>query len=136
MICATDVLDGDISGNIIITSSDYEYGVLGTYTVKARDSNRKGEKIAISLPMIVEDHKINAPTIELSDYLIYVPKGTAIDPVSYFVSATDSYEKDVSDTLHMENDYNPYQAGIYSFHYYATDQLGRQGHTVLSVVVE
>ncbi len=136
VIGATDVLDGDITGNIIITSQDYEYGVLGTYTVKAEVSNSKGDQISISLPMIVEDRNINAPTIELSEYLIYVPKGTAVDPMGYFVSAKDSYDVNVTDTLHLENDYNPNQEGIYSFHYYATDQLGRTGHTVLTVVVE
>ena len=136
VIGAKDVLDGDISSNIIITSQDYEYGVLGTYTVKAEVSNSKGDQISISLPMIVEDRNLNAPTIELSEYLIYVPQGTAVDPMGYFVAATDSYEQNVADTLHLENDYNPYQQGIYSFHYYATDQLGRVGHTVLTVVVE
>ena len=136
VIGARDVLDGDISKNIIITSTDYEYGALGTYTVKAEVSNSKGDQIAITLPMLVEDRNLNAPAITLSDYLIYVKKGTTVDPSRYFVSALDSYEKDVSDTLYMENNYHKDREGVYSFHYYATDQLGRQGHTILTVVVE
>ena len=136
VIGAKDVIDGDISSNIIITSSDYEYGVSGTYTVKAEVSNSKGDRISISLPMIVEDRNINAPEIVLSDYLIYVKKGTQIDPMKYFISAKDSYEQEVYSTLFLENNYQKDQEGVYSFHYYATDQLLRQGHSVLTVVVE
>ena len=136
VISAHDVIDGDIGENVIITSSDYEYGVLGTYTVKAEVSNSKGDQINITLPLLVEDRSINAPSIELSKYLIYVDKGTKINPRKYVVSAKDSYENDVSQTLYMENNYNSKQEGVYSFHYYATDQLGRRGHSVLIVVVE
>ncbi len=136
VIGAVDVLDGDISGNIITTSSDYEYGVPGIYTVRAEVSNSKGDGIAISLPLIVEDRSVNAPVITLSDYLIYVKKGEGVDPKKYFVSALDSYEADVSGTLRMENDFNQETPGTYSFHYYAVDALGRQGHSVLTVVVE
>ena len=136
VIGARDVLDGDISNSIIITSADYEYGVLGTYTVKAEVSNSKGDQISISLPMIVEDRNINAPAITLSEYLIYVKKGQSVDPMDYFVSAEDSYERDVSDTLLMENNYRKDEVGVYSFHYYVTDGLNRQGHAVLTVVVE
>ena len=133
---AVDVLDGDISNNIIITSSDYEYGSLGTYTVKAEVTNSKGDLISLKLPLIVEERHINAPEITLSDYLIYAQRGQGINYLNYFVSATDSYEKDVSDTLYVENDYVMGEPGVYSFHYYVTDSLGRRGHSVLTVVVE
>ncbi|MBQ6020646.1 MAG: hypothetical protein IJL26_10785 [Clostridia bacterium] len=136
VIGAYDVIDGDISSNIIITSVDYEYGVLGTYTVKAEVSNSKGDQISLSIPLIVENRNINAPTVALSSYLIYVPKGTEIDPMHYFVSARDSYEQDVSASLFLETDYQKDKEGVYSFHFYAVDQLSRQGHSVLTVVVE
>ena len=136
VIGAKDVIDGDISANIILTSSDYEYGVVGKYSVKAEVTNSKGDQISLTFPMIVEDRNINAPAVELSQYLLYVPAGTSVDPRAYFVSARDSYEKDVSDTLYIENDYNAAEAGIYSFHFYATDALDRTGHSVLLVVVE
>lgn len=133
---ALDVLDGDISGNIIITSSDYEYGSLGTYTVRAEVTNSKGDMISIELPLVVEERSSNAPVIELSDYLIYVKRGEGINYLDYFLSATDSYEKDVFDTLQVETDYDPSTPGVYSFHYFATDALSRRGHSILTVVVE
>ena len=136
VIGATDVLDGDISSNIIITSTDYEYGVIGKYTVKAEVSNSKGDPITLTFPMIVEDRSLNAPAITLSRYLIYVSKGATVDPMRFFVSALDSYEVDVRDTLTVENDYDPDKEGVYSFHYYVTDALNRTGHSVLLVVVE
>ncbi len=136
VIGAKDVLDGDISENIIITSLDYEFGVTGIYSVKAEVSNSKGDQISITVPMIVEDRNINAPVIALKDYLIYIKKGETIKPKDYFVYARDSYETDVSDTLIMENDFKANETGVFSFHYYVTDQLNRQGHSVLTVVVE
>ena len=135
-IGATDMLDGDISGNVILTSQDYEYGVAGIYSVKAEVANSKGDRIVLQLPLIVEERSINAPAVVLKDYLIYVKKGERIDPADYFVLARDSYETDVSDTLHVETDYDPGTEGIYSIHYYATDALDRRGHSVLLVVVE
>ena len=136
VIGAYDVLDGDISSNIIITSADYEYGISGIYSVKAEVSNSKGDQVSLTLPMVVEDRSVNAPQIELSAYLIYVPKGTEIIPEDYFISALDSVETDVSATLHTETNYDPTHEGVYSFHYYATDSLDRRGHSVLIVVVE
>lgn len=135
VIGAYDVIDGDISNNIIITSTDYEYGVNGTYSVKAEVTNSKGDQINISLPLIVEDRSVNAPVITLTDYLIYRKKGEKVDPAAYFVSALDSYEQDVSATMRTENNYKADVPGVYSFHYFAEDQLGRQGHSVLTVVV-
>ena len=136
VIGAYDVLDGDISSNIIITSADYEYGIIGIYSVKAEASNSKGDQVSLTFPMVVEDRSINAPQITLSQYLIYVPRGTEIVPESFFISALDSVEKDVSASLHIENNYDPLTPGVYSFHYYATDSLDRRGHSVLMVVVE
>ncbi|MCR5041244.1 MAG: hypothetical protein K6C36_03965, partial [Clostridia bacterium] len=75
VIGAVDLIDGDISSNIIVTSSDYEYGMLGTYNVNAEVSNSKGDQISIKLSMIVEDRSLNSPVITLSEYLIYVDKG-------------------------------------------------------------
>ena len=136
VIGAKDVIDGDISANIILTSSDYEYGVVGKYNVKAEVSNSKGDQITLTFPMIVEDRNINAPEVALSQYLLYVPLHTTVKPKQFFVSAKDSFEQDVSDTLYIENDYNADEPGVYSFHFYATDSLDRTGHAVLIVVVE
>ena len=136
VIGAKDVLDGDISGNIIITSTDYEYGTVGKYTVLAEVANSKGDLISIRLPLYVEDRNINAPKIELSDYLIYVSPGTTVDPRRYFVSATDSFEHDVSESLLISNNYNKNEPGVYSFDYYADDSIGRRGHSILTVVVK
>ena len=135
-IGVNDMLDGDITGNLIITSQDYEYGVAGIYSIKAEAANSKGDRIVLQLPLVVEERSVNAPDVILKDYLISVKKGERIDPADYFVLARDSYETDVSDTLHIETDYDADTEGIYSIHYYATDSLDRRGHSILLVVVE
>ncbi len=135
VIGAADVIDGDISKNVIITSTDFEYGTIGSYLVTAEVTNSKGEKISLKVPLIVEERNINAPEILLSSYLLYVNPGTPVDPMRYFVSAKDSYEKDLSEALYVESNYNAAVPGVYSMHYYAVDELGRRGHTILTVVV-
>ena len=75
----------NISNNIIITSSDYEYGSLGTYTVRAEVTNSKGDMISIQLPLVVEERSGNAPVVELTDYLIYAKRGEGLNYLDYFL---------------------------------------------------
>lgn len=131
---AKDVLDGDISANIITTSSTFETGKVGMFKIKATTTNSKGDMVEITIPMFVEDRSVNAPEITLSKYLIYVKKGQNIDFRSYVKSALDSYENSVLNTLRIDSEYKKDKEGVYSVHYYAKDALDRQGHTVLTVV--
>lgn len=132
---ATDVIDGDISSSIIVTSTDYQYGFTGTYTIKAKVTNSKGDLAELELPLIVEERNVNAPEIELEKYLIYVDEGTTVNYRDYFIASTDSYNADVSDTLTIETDYKKDVPGIYSVHYYTTDSINRRGHAILMIIV-
>lgn len=134
-IGAKDVLDGDISNNIVTTSSDFETGKVGLYSLKAKVANSKGDVVEVELPMIVEDRSLNSPQIELSKYLIYSKKGKDIDFKKYFKSAVDSVEKNVSGSLSIHSDFNKNKEGVYTVHYYVKDSLDRQGHSVLTVIV-
>ncbi|MBO5858930.1 MAG: DUF5011 domain-containing protein [Clostridia bacterium] len=88
------------------------------------------------LPIIIdEDLGFNGPQIELTNYLIEAPIGTQFDPQSYFVSAVDRNENNVSSTLRIEHNINSDREGTYYIHYYATDSVGNLGHVVIPVII-
>lgn len=136
VICAEDCIDGDISDKVIITSSDYKSNEEGYYTCTVKVTNSKGDTSSLDLPIVVEDRSASAPVINLSDYLIYVKKGTTLHLKKYIKSITDVYDAPVSATTEINSECNTNVPGVYPVHYYATDEGGRTGHTILIVVVE
>lgn len=134
-ISATDCIDGNITSNLVITSKDYSSAVAGVFTLNVTVSNKNGDSSEINLPLVVEDRSLNAPVIELKDYLIYVKPGSQLDLASYVVSATDSRENDVKRSVRTESNLDLSKEGTYIVHYYATDADGVQGHSIMTVVV-
>lgn len=137
IVGASDCIDGDISNNVVVTSSDFENGKVGKFAMKATVSNSKGDSISIDLPLYVENIDADVPKIELNQYLIYASKGTEIDYKKMLKSATNARGEDISDSVNIESEYNPSESteGVYSVHYYATDSANRRGHTVLTIIV-
>lgn len=136
IIGATDYIDGDISNNVIITSENFESGITGTFSLTAKVTNSKGDTVSLELPLIVEQSSTSAPTIELSKYLIYSKKGKTPDFEKYIKAVTDTSGEDIDLPVIIQTEFNPDEEGVYSVHYYATDEMERKGHTVLTVVVE
>lgn len=135
-ISAVDSIDGDISENIVITSPDYTSALPGIFTLNISVSNKQGDTSTLSLPLIMEDRNLSAPTIELTDYLIYLDKGQAVDFENYIVKATDRNKNNLTDRIATDDNVNFNESGTYSVHYYVTDGNGAKGHTVLNVVIE
>ena len=94
LLQASDIIDGDISNNIEISSIPAEYGENpGDYTVEFAVSNSAGDKVTLPVTVTVYDTKesVGAPTIALSEYLVNVKKGEKIDPWDYVIGA--EYER-------------------------------------------
>lgn len=134
-IKATDCIDGDISRSLIITSKDYASAVAGVFTLDLTVTNKNGDSSQISLPLVIEDRSLNAPVIELENYLVYLKPGAQFDPAGYVVSAIDKNEADVSESVRIESNLDINKEGTYVVHYYATDALGIQGHSIMTVIV-
>ncbi|MGM9681693.1 MAG: immunoglobulin-like domain-containing protein [Eubacteriales bacterium] len=136
IIGATDSIDGDISEKVIIAATDFQTNSTGVFSLSLQATNSKGDVIYLDLPIYVEESNLRAPVIELKEYLIYIPKGEIPDFPSYISSVTSNYSSlDEGGVLISEN-FNAQLPGVYSVHYYAQDNLGNEGHTVLTVVVE
>lgn len=135
-IGAVDSIEGDISGNVVITSPDYTSSVTGIFTLELSVTNKKGDTSTLSLPLIMEDRNLSAPTIKLKDYLIYADKNQEIDFEDYIVNATDKNDRDLTDKIEIDDNVNLKKSGTYTVHYFVTDSNGAKGHSVLNVVVE
>ncbi len=135
-ISAVDSIEGDISSNVVITSPDFNSSVTGIFTLELSVSNQKGDTSTLSLPLIMEDRSLSAPTITLKDYLIYVDKNQKIDFEDYIVEATDRNERDLTDKVEIDDNVKFEKSGTYMVHYFVTDSNGAKGHSVLNVVVE
>lgn len=136
LVGAVDCIDGNISDKVLITTTNYQANNIGVFDLSLQVSNSKGDVVYLDLPVYVEERNLRAPVIELSEYLIYVPKGKTPDFASYIASVTSAYSDLADSGVLISQDYQPDTAGVYSIHYYAWDVLGNEGHTVLTVVVE
>lgn len=135
-LCATDVIDGDISRNIIYSSSDYETGKVGRFTVDVIVTNSKGDTVQTRLPLIIEERSSNTDTIKLKDYLIYINKGQKVNYSKYVSDVvTSNGERSEAEVL-IDSEVNPNKPGIYLVHYYTDEVEFRRAHSILTVVVE
>ena len=84
---AYDVVDGDLSGNIRITSQNLSVGVEGTYSVMVQVTNSLGDTASLPLTIVVNNEMASQsdPPIELSQYLVYLDAGEDFDAASYLV---------------------------------------------------
>lgn len=134
-ISASDSLEGNITSKIIITSEKYSSTNAGAYYIDATVTNNKGDTSTIQLPLIVEDRPVSVPMIELKEYLIYAPKGKAVDFKTYIVDALTAKEESLKNKVTVESNVDFNKEGTYQVHFYATDSEGQRGHSVMTVVV-
>lgn len=134
-IGAVDCIEGDISGNVVITSPDYTSSVTGVFTLELTVTNKKGDTSALSLPLIMEERSLSAPKIELEEYLIYVEKGQTVNFRDYIVKATSKNDEDLTSLVTIDDNVNFKASGTYIVNYFVTDRNGAKGHSVLNVVV-
>lgn len=85
-LTATDVLDGDISSGIRITSQNVINSQPGVYSVTAQVDSRLGNSVVLPLKVVITAG--GPQLITLSDYLVYLPRGSAFDAAGYIQSVT------------------------------------------------
>lgn len=136
ILLATDCIDGDISGRITILASDYISTLAGVYTISIQVTNSLGDMVHLDLPVYVEQYNRLAPTIALTEPLIYLKAGEKLDVMSYVSGVTVQGQPARNYQLEYSTDLDSTRPGMYSVHYYAADALGHEGHTVLTVIVE
>lgn len=86
VIGASDLLDGDLTGNIKIASENYiQTDTPGEYQVTFSVANSAGDvsQLPVTVQIYQSADESQKPKIILSQYLIYIEQGQQIDPWDY-----------------------------------------------------
>lgn len=135
---AVDVIDGDISNKVRVTSSDLTTTSEGVYHIAAKISNSRGDSSELELPVYITARDPMLPVVELNEYIIYLPKGGTFEPNRYLksVTAAGAQEPMEDPQVQVDSPINMMREGVYQVTYRAQDENGREGHAILTVVVE
>lgn len=138
-VLARDCLEGNITSMIRLSSRNLNNKAPGTYHLTIWVMNRLGDVSTVDVPVIIRDENPQAPIIELTDYLVYLERGDAFDPKTYFRS----YFENDSNLLHFSYDkldvtgeVDTDTPGTYEVSYSATNRAGLTSEVILTVVVE
>ena len=88
-LTASDVVDGDISGNIRVTTQNINASVEGGYAVTVQVSNSLGDVESIPLTVQVSNGTYSTPVVTLSDYILYLETGDTFRPADYILTPAD-----------------------------------------------
>ena len=133
-LTASDVLDGDISKTIRITSQNIVNSQPGVYNVTAQVDSRLGEPVVLPLKVVITTGETQL--IWLKDYLIYLSQGASFNAAGYIdsVVAPDGSTLAASQ-VSVDDPVNTSVPGVYYVGYTVAAQ--GQSYTVyLTVVVE
>lgn len=127
---ATDVIDGDISDRVRI-SSLVPTSDSNLYYVSVLVSNSMGDSSKLKFPVIIVSDT-NAPVITLTSYLEYATEGSVFDPTSFISSVTYLGESLSKDSVKITSDVDTSKAGTYYvfYEYTLNDHTGRAALTV------
>ena len=79
---ATDVLDGDITSKVKISGTNVDLSASGVYPITLEVTNSYGDRAIVETNVVVRDNA-SASRIVLSDYLLYVDRGSTFEPANY-----------------------------------------------------
>lgn len=79
---ASDVIDGDISSRIRLSSSNVYNDSPGQYPILIQVTNSTGDTSAVRLTVTIKNYTARDPVIRLDHYLIYIDSDTELDTES------------------------------------------------------
>lgn len=132
---ATDVVDGDISKNIRVSTLEPTNNS-EIFHVSIQVSNSLGDTSVVKLPVLMLESNPRRPEIQLSHSLIYVEKGSKFTPSAYLMGVqVPGVEKpSIADTM-VDNQVDTGKPDTYyvTYTYSANDSTGI---AILTVVVQ
>ena len=131
---ATDVVDGDISKNIRVSTLEPSNNS-EIYHVSIQVSNSVGDTSWVRLPVLLLDSNPLRPEITLSQSLVYVEKDTKFTPSAYLLSLQVPGEKPSIADVNIDNSVDTGKAGTY-YVIYTYSANGSTGTAILTVVVQ
>lgn len=144
-LTASDLLDGDLSYALRLTSFSVNTAVEGTYHLTVAVTNSMGDTAQLSLPVTVRASSRLDPVITLNTGLVYLPVGAGFDPAAYFETVQEDAAADPvasMEGVQISGEVDTSQPGRYEVTYYYAnedaDQDTHEGETsaILTVVVQ
>jgi len=84
---ATDVIDGDLSSVIHVTSQNLDRDNEDVYTMVVQVTNSLGDSATLPLRITISSSAAALLPVTLSQYIAYVEAGSSFDPYAYLTSA-------------------------------------------------
>ena len=131
---ATDVVDGDISKNIRVSTLEAtDHSEIFHVTIQA--SNSLGDTSMLTLPVLMFESNPLRPEIQLSDWLIYLEQDSEFIPSAYLLSVQAPGLVPSVAEVTVDNGVDTAKPGTY-YVTYTYSANGSTGIAVLTVVVQ
>lgn len=159
-LTASDVIDGDISGRIRVSSANLTNTAAGKYPISVQVTNSSGDTSILQLTVTIQNTVSTQPIIRLSDYLIYINESEhlTIDDFRAYIDTVqsdgillepvDPSQVQISGFADINNDgvqedlfladgsFADVPTGSYDVAYFYTNQDGQSYEVILTVVKE
>ena len=140
-LSATDVLDGDISKRMRLSSPSLSNADPGEYPITIQVTNSTGDTALVTLTVTIANHTSQHPVIYLDQYLIYIDAKTKLDIESlrdHIVSVRDSAHGATVDPSEVEisGEINYKTRGSNDITFSYTNEAGLTYSVILTVVRE
>ena len=134
-VTATDNVDGDLTGDIIVDALNVSYGAPGSYSVTYRVYDLSGNCAEETVPLEIRD--TTPPAIALSSESVSVNTGSeALDFSGYLSSASDVTDGDLTSSVTIDDSAVNYKVpGSYNVTYTVTDSSGNSSQKIVVVHV-
>ena len=131
-LTATDLIDGDVSERIKVTSSGLSAYAEGTYPVTFEVTNSLGDTASFTADIVIRNQAQGEPRIYLTEYLVYLARDAVFQPMEYLESVTYGAEETVTVDAQVDTSV----PGTYRVRYTCAGPTGTEGTAALYVVVE
>lgn len=133
-LTAHDETDGDLSEKITIDDSEVQYGVVGTYTIKASVSDSSGNECTKSYGVTIKDS--TAPILSFTKTSFSLTEGDRAPNYAEVVTAVDAVDGDISGAVAIDDSNINYNvAGTYEVTYTITDNSGNSAVQKVPVTI-
>lgn len=137
-LTATDVLDGDLTDAIRLSTDALNTYLEGNYRINVIVTNSMGDTVTLPLTVQIRTVTSQDPVINLTDQLIYLDLNAAFDPKRYLESvqetASDAPSRNTS-AVEVRSGVSTANTGVYEVYYTYENEQGRTATAILTVVV-
>ncbi len=138
-VVARDIIDGNITNYIRLSAMNLNNKSEGIYHITLRVMNHVGDTSAVTLPVIIRNSNVEAPVVQLTEYLVYLNMGDEFHAEDYFQAAyASSYVRTGVDysKVKVVGTVDTSEPGCYDVQYTYTNARGLTGDAILTVLVQ